>query len=127
MRYYYLVPSQSWSHFLIFVFPSHIFHKGSFLCPHSSYVPVCKIYITKTVHLEVDPDFEKTKRRDSIFMKQNGLKEPSPIFSIFFKLLEILVSQESSYFSHNHSKFHSWKEFHLKDINENVSGYGNHN
>ena len=29
-----------------------------------------------------------------------SLKEPSPIFFNFFKLLEILVSQESSYLSH---------------------------
>ena len=34
---------------------------------------------------------------------------------LFFKLLEILLSQESS------------KVFRLGDINENVSGYGNHN
>ena len=31
-----------------------------------------------------------------------GLKKPSPIFSTFlFKLLEILLSQEGSHFSHN--------------------------
>ena len=41
------------------------------------------------------------------------LKEPSPIFSIFFTLWEILLSQESSYFSHNFTA-------------ENMSGYGNH-
>ena len=33
-----------------------------------------------------------------------NLKEPSPIFSTFSQLLEILVSQESSYFSHNQCK-----------------------
>ena len=52
------------------------------------------------------------------------LKEPSPIFELF-KLLEILVSQESSYLSHNPVKFYSWKV--LEDIDENVPGYDNHN
>ena len=42
------------------------------------------------------------------------LKTTSPIFS---KLFEILVSQESSYFSHNHGKFHSWKVFCLEHVN----------
>ena len=26
-----------------------------------------------------------------------------------------------------HEKFHSWKVMRLEDINEKVSGYGNHN
>ena len=30
-------------------------------------------------------------------------------------------------FLKTHGKFYSLKEFHLEDINENVSGYGNHN
>ena len=48
-------------------------------------------------------------------------------FQIFSKLLEILLSQESSYFSHN-----PWQILQLQcvpfgDINENVTGYGNLN
>ena len=47
----------------------------------------------------------------------------SDSFNFFFKLLEILVSQESSYFSEKHGTFHSSKVFHLKEINENMPGY----
>ena len=57
---------------------------------------------------------------------------PSPIFSFFFKPLEILVSQDCSYFSHNPCQIidpppYTWKVFRLEDINKNVSGYGNQN
>ena len=60
----------------------------------------------------------------------------SPVLSFHFfpKLFDILILQDSSYFSHNSwlisqlksvpfSKFHSWKVFRSEDINENVSGY----
>ena len=40
---------------------------------------------------------------------EEGLKEPSPIFQLFFKLLEILVSQEAHIFIITHVKIHSWK------------------
>ena len=56
------------------------------------------------------------------------LKEAqSYLFNFFFKLFEILVSHGSSYFPITHVKFHSWKVFRLENINENMSGYGNHN
>ena len=42
-------------------------------------------------------------------------------------LLEILVSQETSYLSKTHDKIHNWTIVRLEDINENVSGYGDHN
>ena len=35
------------------------------------------------------------------------LKEPSPIFSTFYKLLEILLSQELIFFSYAGGKFYS--------------------
>ena len=50
----------------------------------------------------------------------------SYLFSFFFQTFEILVSQGSSYFSHNRVKFYSWNVFHVED-NENVPGYGIHN
>ena len=54
------------------------------------------------------------------------LKSPVLSFQLFFfKLLEILLSQKSSYFV-THGKFYSWKVFAEKLFNENVSGYGNH-
>ena len=43
----------------------------------------------------------------TIIQSYQPLKELSPIFSTFSQLLEILVSQESSYFSHNPCKI-SW-------------------
>ncbi len=48
---------------------------------------------------------------------------PGPIASDFFKLLKILVSEESSYFSHDITpgEFYSWKVYRLEDINENVT------
>ncbi len=57
------------------------------------------------------------------------LKEPGLIISDFFKLSEILVSEESSYISHYPGEFYSWKMHRLEDINENVTSYGkgNHN
>ena len=58
----------------------------------------------------------------------DSLKEAqSYLFNLFFKLLEILLSQESSYFSHNPWHILQLKRVScLEDINENVSGYGNH-
>ena len=53
------------------------------------------------------------------------LKE-SLICSTFFKLLEILVSKESSYFLITHVQCYRWKAFHLDDTDENVIGYGNY-
>ena len=53
-------------------------------------------------------------------------KSPTCIFSTFFKLFEILLSQESSYFSHNPWQILQLKVFCLEDINEHVSGYGSH-
>ena len=42
--------------------------------------------------------------------------------------MEILLSQESSYFSHNPLQINFTAEkFRLEDINENVPGYDNHN
>ena len=47
-------------------------------------------------------------------------KGASPILFNFYKLLEILVPQESSSFLTTHGKFHSWRVFHLEGITENV-------
>ena len=49
------------------------------------------------------------------------------IFNFFFKLLKILVSQESSYFSHYLWQIMAEKMFHLENISENLLDYGNHN
>ena len=66
--------------------------------------------------------------RGDHFIRVELFKKPSPIFQPFFKLLEILVSQESSYFSDNSWKISQLKTvFRLEETNENVSGYGNHN
>ena len=56
------------------------------------------------------------------------LKEAqSYLFNFFSKLLEILLSLESSYFSITGGKIYCWKVFRLDNDNENVTGYGNHN
>ena len=44
----------------------------------------------------------------------------------FFKLFQILVSKESSYFFITSGKVDSWNMFHLEDINEHVANYGYH-
>ena len=57
-----------------------------------------------------------------------ALKEPGPIASDFaFKLSLILVSEESSFFSHYPWWISQLKLNRLEDINENVTSYGNHN
>ena len=55
--------------------------------------------------------------------------ERGPVLSFqhFPQLLEILVSQESSYCFIILVKFHGWKVLRLEDVHEKVSGYGNHN
>ena len=54
------------------------------------------------------------------------IKEPGLIFKIFSKLSKILISKESSHFSQIHTKCFSLNIFHLGDISENVTNYGNH-
>ena len=49
------------------------------------------------------------------------LKEPSPIFWRFCYHKKVHI------FLINPGKFNNWKVFRLEDINENVSGHGNHN
>ena len=49
---------------------------------------------------------------------------PSYLFNFLSNLNADFASRGSSYFSH--CKFYSWKVFRLEDINENVSGHGNH-
>ena len=53
-------------------------------------------------------------------------RSESYIFWTFFKLLEILVSQESSYFFTAMANFTAEKHSVWEDINENVPVYGNH-
>ena len=56
------------------------------------------------------------------------LKKLSPIFFNFFpNFLRFWYHMKAHIFLTTHGKFHHWKVFHLKDINENVSSYGNHN
>ena len=55
------------------------------------------------------------------------LKVPGLIASDLFKLSDILVSEESSYFSHYPCQILQMKMYRLEDINENVTSYGNHN
>ena len=56
------------------------------------------------------------------------VKGAHPIFSTFFKLLEILVLQGSSYFFlTTRFNFYSRNVFRAEDINENLPGCGNHN
>ena len=54
---------------------------------------------------------------------------PGPIASdfFFFKLSEILVSEESSYYFITPGEFYNWKMYCLENINENMTSYGNHN
>ena len=62
--------------------------------------------------------------------KQNDgvLKEPSPIFSTFFRTFgDFDIIRIAHIFLITHCKFHSWKAFYFEDINENVPDYGNHN
>ena len=61
------------------------------------------------------------------WVPRKALKEPSLIFQLFKKLLEILISQESLYFSHNPWQISQLKLLRLENINENVSGYGKQN
>ncbi len=32
-----------------------------------------------------------------------------------------------AHFSHDPGELYSWKTYHLEDVNENATGYGNHN
>ena len=50
------------------------------------------------------------------------------LFIYFFpKLLEILISEEGSFFLITHGKFHSWKVFNFLDIAKNMPTYGSYN
>ena len=55
------------------------------------------------------------------------LKEPRPIFSMFFSKFWRFWYKKAHNFLMTYGKFYSWKAFRLEDINENVPGYGNHN
>ena len=53
------------------------------------------------------------------------LKEPSPIFSTSFETFgDFAITRKIYLIIH---EVYSWKVFCLEDINETVSGYGNHN
>ncbi len=54
----------------------------------------------------------------------NGLKEPGPIASEFFKLCKILVLEESLYFFHYPWWILQLKMYRLEDINRIVTSYG---
>ncbi len=56
------------------------------------------------------------------------LKVPGPIASIFFSNFRRFWYQKKAHiFLITPVKFYSWKMYRLKDINENVTSYGNHN
>ena len=61
-----------------------------------------------------------------VIVTSGVVKEPSPIFSTFFQTFEILLWQESSYFSHNPWKILQPKGVQFEDINEKLSSYDNH-
>ena len=65
---------------------------------------------------------------ESIQLHKLYLKEPSSIFSTFFSnFWRFCYHKKGHIFFITHGKFYSQKVFHLEDINENVSGYGNYN
>ena len=49
------------------------------------------------------------------------------LFNFFSNFWRLWYQKKVNIFLITHGKFHSWKVFHLEDINENVPGYGNHN
>ncbi len=61
----------------------------------------------------------------STFLVYHFKGASSDCFRLFFKLSEILVSEESSYFSHYPLWILQLKNVPLEDINENVTSYGN--
>ena len=61
------------------------------------------------------------------FSPNHALKEPSPIFSIFPYFWGFWYHKKDNNFLITHVKFHRRKVLRLEDINETVSGYGNHN
>ena len=48
-------------------------------------------------------------------------------FNFFSNFWRFWNHKKAHIFLITHGKFQSWKVFYFKDINENVSGYGNHN
>ena len=55
-------------------------------------------------------------------------EDPGPSFSTFFQTFgDFLFHKKAHIFLKTHVKFYSWNMFSLEDIDENVSGYGNHN
>ena len=56
---------------------------------------------------------------------KKALSNFSDIFVKLFK--DFGITKKPNIFLIIHGEFHSWKVFHLEDINENVPGYGNHN
>ena len=62
----------------------------------------------------------KTQRGESgatTHLVRRGSKEPSPIFQLHSKVLEILVLQESLYFSENSCQIYSRIMFRVEDLN----------
>ena len=51
----------------------------------------------------------------------------SYFFNFFSNFWRFCYHKKAHIFLITHGKFYSWKVFHLEDINENMSGYGNHN
>ena len=51
----------------------------------------------------------------------------SYLFNFFSNFWRICYHKKAHIFLITYGKFNSWKVFRLEDINENVSGYGNHN
>ena len=45
----------------------------------------------------------------------------------FLKLFPQLLEKKAHISPITHGKFYSWKAFRLEDVNEDLSGYGNHN
>ena len=56
------------------------------------------------------------------------LKVPGPIAADFFSNLQRFWYQKKAHiFLITPCEFYSWKMYHLEDINENVTSYGNQN
>ena len=57
----------------------------------------------------------------------NVVRAQSYLFNFFKNFQRFWYHKQAHFFLKTHGKFNSWKVFRSEDINENVSGYGNHN
>ena len=71
--------------------------------------------------------FEFRKPQGLLSFVFGKLKKPSPISSFFFHTFwRFCYHKKAHIFLITHVEFYSYKVFRLEDINENMSGYGNH-